>query len=65
MSSFFEYKFFPQIYKLRQQFINQKNYQISFYDSFLIFCKYKLQTENKMATKQALDGKNIIKLINI
>ena len=34
VNSFFKFTFFPQIYKLRQPFINQKNYQTSFYDSF-------------------------------
>ena len=34
INSFFEFMFFPQIRKLRQPFINQKNYQTSFYDSF-------------------------------
>ena len=64
VNSFFEFTFFPQIYKLRQPFINQKNYQTSFYDSFLNFCKYKLKTENEMVTKQASDGKNVVKLTN-
>ena len=61
---FFEFTIFPQIYKLRQPFINQKNYQTSFYDNFLNFCKYKLTPENKIVTKQASDGKNIVKLTN-
>ena len=61
---FFWIYIFFQIYKLRQPFINQKNYQTSFYDSFLNFCKYNLKNENEMVNKQALDCKNIIKLTN-
>ena len=65
INSIFEFTFFPQIYKLRQPFINQKNYQTSFYDSFFLnFCKYKLIIKNEMVTKQASDDKNIVKLTN-
>ena len=64
VKSFFEFMFIPQIYKMRQQFINQKNYQTSFYDSFLNFSKYKMKTENEMITKQASDSKNVLKLTN-
>ena len=47
VNSFFEFKYFSQIYKLRQPFINQKNYQKSFYDNFLNFYKYKLKLKTK------------------
>ena len=64
VNSFFEFTFFSQIYKLRQPFINQKNYQTSYYGSFINYSKYKLKIENQMVTKHVSDGKNVVKLTN-